>query len=457
MNLYLEYIKECFDLNFHINDDNAKIFHTESNTPIIEKDGNKIVFHLLNYETDENKFVDRYKTFKRVIIPNNFDFTKIFGSRYKINLYSIISRLLNFEGNLTEEIKIVNYKNRLNIENHSIEIGTDKLESLYKTAKEINDKGNNSRNSLINYLINTQTSNFNGAPKKNTTFYNSGDFAFQTFRLNIDNKTSKRDFDKYLNESDIKSLQKLSEKLIKLEVFEPDFIKGLDNYFIKQKLQEIISLGREILDLKSDDIKTSTAKKVSKKISPDKEIKQLESFWQVYFQKYLLHLIFSYRELFPKIKFSVDSEKKYPDFVGINHYWGVDIIEIKHHLLPVLRYDKSHKNYAFSSDLSKAIIQCMNYMDALIQEKMTQKFKTEIFDELDNSVLNKNIHRPTAVIIISSKDRLVKTNKPLSVEELEKINRDFTKLRNSLNNIKILTFDEILDMADNYQSNIFKE
>src|SRR5690606_18269027 len=116
-----------------------------------------------------------------------------------------------------------------------------------------------------------------------------------------------KEFVKYLNESDIKSLQKLSEKLIKLEVFEPDFIKGLDNYFIKQKLQEIISLGREILDLKSDDIKTTTAKKVSKKISPDKEIKQLESFWQVYFQKYLLHLIFSYRELFPKIKFSVDS------------------------------------------------------------------------------------------------------------------------------------------------------
>lgn len=457
MDSYLNYIKENFELNFHINDDNAKILHTETSTPIIEKDGNKIVFHLLSYNSEEVKFVNRYKTLKKIYIPNDFDFNKIFGIRYKINLYSIISRLLNFEGNSTEIIKVVNYKNRLNIDNQSIEIGTDKLEALYKAAKEINGKGNKTRNSLINYLINTQTSNFNGAPKKNTTFYNSGDFAFQTFRLNIDNKNSKKDFDKYLNEIDIKALQNLTEKLIKLEVFEPEFIKGLDNYFIKQKLQEIISLGREILDLKSEDIKTITAQKVSKKISPDKEIKQLESFWQVYFQKYLLHLIFSYRELYPKIKFSVDSEKKYPDFVGINHYWGVDIIEIKHHLLPVLRYDKSHKNYAFSSDLSKAIIQSMNYMDALIQEKMTQKYKTEIFDELDNSVLNKNIHRPTAIIIISSKDRLVKTNKPLSSEEMEKINRDFTKLRNSLNNIKILTFDEILDMADNYQSNIFKE
>lgn len=457
MNLYLDYIKESFELDFQINDENSQIIHTESNRIIVEKDGNKIAFYLLSYNLEEKIFVNRYKSLQKIVIPNNFDFKMLFGSRFKINLYSIIAKLLNFEGNDTQELRVVNYKNRLTISNRIIEIGTDKLESLYKTAKEINDKGNNSRNSLINYLINSQTANFNGAPKKNITFYNSGDFAFQTFRLNIDNKTTKKDFDKYLIDTDIKSLQKLTEKLIKLEVFDADYIKGLDDYFIKQKLQEIILLGREILDLKSEDIKTVIALKVSKKISPDKEIKQLESFWQFYFQKYLLHLIFSYRELYPKIKFTIDTEKKYPDFVGINHYWGVDIIEIKHHLLPVLRYDKSHNNYAFSSDLSKAIIQSMNYMDALVQEKMTQKYKTELFNELDNSILNKNIHRPTAIIIISSKDKLVKTTKKLTDDELEKINRDFTKLRNSLNNIKILTFDEILDMADNYQSNIFKE
>lgn len=457
MEKYFDYLNENLELNFKINDDNSQVLHTESETIFIEKDSNKIVFHLLNYNEENQDFSPKYKNIKRIRIPSNFDFTKILGNKYRLNFYSIISRLLNFEENDIEEITVVNYKNRLKIENQKIEIGTDKLESLYETAKKINDKGNSSRNSLINFLINTQTANFNGAPKKNTTYYNSGDFAFQTRRLNIDIKNSKREFERYLNDTDVKSLQKLTEKLIKLEVFESDFIKGLDNYFIKQKLQEIISLGREILELKSDDIKTIKAQAVSAKLRVGEEIKQLESFWQVYFEKYLLHLIFSYRELYPKVKFTIDAEKKYPDFVGINHYWGVDIIEIKHHLLPVLRYDESHKNYAFSSDLSKAIIQSMNYMDALIQEKINRKYKTEIFDELDNSILNKNIHRPTAIIIISSKDRLVKSKKQISEEELEKINRDFTKLRNSLSNIRILTFDEILDMADNYQTNIFKE
>ena len=457
MEEYLDYIESSFELEFHINDENSQVLHTATNTIIVEKDRNRIVFHLYKYNQEKSEFEYKYKSLKKISIPSGAEFDKILISRYKVNFYPIISGLLNFDNNHTEELKIVNYKNRLKIENEIVEIGTDKLEDLLKTAKEINGKGNNSRSSLVNFLVNSNTANFNGAPKKNTTYYNAGDFAFQTVRLNSDNKSTKKEFEKYLSELDIKSLQKLTEKFIKLEVFETDFIKGLDDYFIKQKLQEIIALGREILSLKSEDIKTAKAKEISEKLRPKEEIKQLENFWQVYFQKYLLHLIFSYRELYPKVKFTIDAEKKYPDFLGINHYWGVDIIEIKHHLLPVLRYDASHKNYAFSSDLSKAIIQSMNYIDALIQEKMTKKYKTELFNELDNSILNKNIHRPTAIIIISSKDKLVKTSKKLTLDDLDKIERDFTKLRNSLNNIKILTFDEILDMADNYQSNIFNK
>lgn len=454
MNRYLDYLKDSFELEFQINDENSRIIHTETNTIIAEKDGNRIIFNLYKFNNDDNTFSFKYKFLKRVSIPSDFDYQKILINRYKITYYSIISGLLNFNENEIEEIKIVNYKNRLKTDDKIIEIGTDKLTELKDASKKINDKGNSTKSSMVSYLINSQLSNFNGIPKKSTTYYNPDDFAFQTTKLNIDNKTNKKDFEKYLSEKDIKALQKLTDKLIKLEVFEPDFIKGLDEYFIKQKLQEIINLGREILSLKSDDITTAKAKEISSKLKEKGQIKQLESFWQIYFEKYLLHLIFSYRELFPKVKFEVDSEKKYPDFLGINHYWGVDIIEIKHHLLPILRYDKSHKNYAFSSDLSKAIIQTMNYMDALIQEKI--KNKTEFYNELEGSVLNKNVHRPRGLIIISSKDKLVNTNKTLTQDDVNKIERDFTKLRNSLNNIQILTFDEILDMADNYQSNIFK-
>lgn len=455
MDRFLDYIKDNFPVDLEISENNDRIVHRETDTIIIEQVNNRIIFHLLDMNNDGN-FRDLYQKLKRISIPCDFDFTKLITRGYKISLYGIVSELLDINRNNTEEIKITSHKRRLIFRNNIIELGLETFEELHQTAEDINKRGKSARNSLMNYLININTERFKGTLKKNKTYYNKGDFAFQTHKLNIDSKT-KKDFERFLDNSDIESLQKLSEKMIKLEVFETDFIKGLDEYFIKQKLQEIISLGREILKLKSEDIKTNKAKEISKKLKENGEIKQLESFWQVYFEKYLLHLIFSYRELIPKVKFNIDNEDKYPDFIGINHYWGVDIIEIKHHLLPVLRYDSSHKNYAFSSYLSNAIIQSMNYMDALIQQKMKETQFRKISDELNNSILNKNIHRPTAIIIISSKDKLIKKNGKISEEELKKIDRDFTKLRNSLNNIKILTFDEILDMADNYQSNIFNQ
>ena len=141
-------------------------------------------------------------------------------------------------------------------------------------------------------------------------------------------------------------------------------------------------------------------------------------------------------------------EKKYPDFIGINHYNGVDVIEIKTHLKNALVYDKSHKNFAFSSELSKAVIQTMNYMDAIIH---TQFKKPGDKEKITNSTHEENLNRPRGIIIISSWDKLVSNMKDKKKEVVE---RDFTKLRNSVHNIEILTFDEILGIADDYIQNI---
>lgn len=312
MNKYIDYFKESFNLEFIINDENSKIIHKESTTTLAEKESNRVIFYLKRF--NENNFINRYTSLKKISIPYNFDYEKILIKNYKITYFSIISGLLNLNENEIEEIKIVNYKNKLAIINKTIEIGTDKFEELIGVSKEIYNKGNSSKSSMVNYLINLNIINFKGKPKRTTTYYNSDDFDFQINKLNLNNKSSKKDFEKYLSKKDIQSLQKLTDKLIKLEVFEPEFIKGLDAYFIKQKLQEIISLGREILSLKSEDISTEKAKEIAKKIKDGGNIRQLESFWQLYFEKYLLHLIFSYRELFPKFQFKIDAERKYPDF-----------------------------------------------------------------------------------------------------------------------------------------------
>ena len=173
----------------------------------------------------------------------------------------------------------------------------------------------------------------------------------------------------------------------------------LNDFFIKERLDEIIKLGNRILKLRSENLNTIQAKGVLKALQTDKRtIRQFENVWQKYFEKYLLYLIFSYQKIYPKIQLNVNLRKKFPDFIGINHYGGVDIIEIKTHLKNALSKDKSHDNYAFSSELSKSIIQTINYMDALVQEKFTN---TTIRDDIKGKILEGNIYRPRGIIIIS--------------------------------------------------------
>jgi hypothetical protein len=318
-------------------------------------------------------------------------------------------------------------------------------------AEIVNRQSNSYKDSVQRYLINDFSRKHLKKEIQKKTTSKAGEFDFLVHRFNIETKKNKKDCLGYVNDLDVKSLQELVSLFIKLDLFNNEFIIRLDNYFIRKKLSKIISLGKDILKLKKDDLTTELGKCLIKRIDPtDKKIKQLETVWQKYFEQYLLYLIFTYKEIYPKIKLNSDAEKKYPDFIGVNHYNGVDIIEIKTHLTPALVWDNSHKNYAFSSELSKAIIQIMNYMDAikarLFKEPADERKITETTNE-------ENLYRPRGIIIISSKSKLVKGIK----RDEKKMERDFTKLRGSLHDIEIITFDEIIDMAEYYKNRIVKD
>jgi hypothetical protein len=221
---------------------------------------------------------------------------------------------------------------------------------------------------------------------------------------------------------------------------------------LKEKLEHIVRLGRKIIGLGSTNLKTEKAISVIKELYRDEvkipKIGQMETLWQKYFEKYLLYIIFTYKQIYSKVELNLVGDKKYPDFLGVNHYNGVDVIEIKTHLKPALVRDSSHDNFAFSSDLSKAIIQTTNYIDA-IKERAFANTSDET--KLVQDTEQENLYRPRGIIIISSKERLVKSQ---SRYEAQKIERDFTKLRNSLGEIEIITFDEVLDIAENYAKKI---
>jgi hypothetical protein len=101
--------------------------------------------------------------------------------------------------------------------------------------------------------------------------------------------------------------------------------------------------------------------------------------------------------------------------------------------------------------MSKAIIQTINYIEGISRENFKNpKDKKELLEDIKEK---ENLYHPRGIIIISSKDKIFKGRKEFDKDRLE---RDFTKLRNSIQNIQILTFDEILDMAERYSDNIKK-
>ncbi|MBI2641030.1 DUF4263 domain-containing protein, partial [Candidatus Roizmanbacteria bacterium] len=268
-------------------------------------------------------------------------------------------------------------------------ISTDKYLEVLNDVVRIERIAKSYRGSTERYLLNELKLTHANHKVGDTTSISKGEFEFLVHRLNLRTKRKKADFDKYLNPDDKSSLQSLFSSLLKHNYFEPDFLRRLNNYFIRENLKDIIALGEKILGLGAGNLATEKAKRVIKLVTNgEKSIGKLEELWQVYFENYLLFLIFSYREIYSKVELKdIEGDKKYPDFIGINHYNGLDVIEIKTHLKRALTYDKSHKNFGFSAELSKAIIQTMNYMDAIIHMRFKnrrerKKITNTIHDEI---------------------------------------------------------------------------
>ncbi len=432
----------------------VSIQNNEKNLLTVE-DEIATLYLLERKESDEGEvtFENSYINLARLQFPTNFDASNVLTRNLKLRHYAKFNEVFDFNNRNIECISITEDIDDYEVSGNIVSINPESILAVIQTYNQIYDEAKVYQGKFVSYKSREYQRAYFGIEKEKKTLSNEGEFTFLIDRFNLTTKRKKTDFLKYLNENDLVSLQDLTLKLIQKEIFGSDFLIKLNDYFIKARLEDIIKLGREILSLKSTDLKTQKAKKVIKKIESDgRKIKQLESVWQKYFEKYLSFLIFSYREIYPKIELTVSVKKKYPDFIGINHYGGVDVIEIKTHLKKALTKDPSHDNYAFSSETSKAIIQTINYMDALIQEKIKKKTMKA---DIKGKILEGNIYRPEGLIIISSYDNLVSSTKQTD-SEFEKVKRDFTKLRNGLNNIRIITFDELLNMAENYKNNIVK-
>lgn len=191
--------------------------------------------------------------------------------------------------------------------------------------------------------------------------------------------------------------------------------------------------------------------KFEKLLARKTDSKVLEKDWQEFFAENILYFNFGYVERFEKERIQGDKSLNVPDFIMLNTFGYLDVIEIKTHLTQLLAYDRGRKNFYWTSEAAKAISQAENYIDSLIkQEDVIIK---NIRDEY--GINNVDAVRPTVYVIASSKECLAGPNTSRFIgKEGKKLQNDFRRVNNSLKNIRFVTYDELLSIFKNIFSKL---
>lgn len=247
-----------------------------------------------------------------------------------------------------------------------------------------------------------------------------------------------------LSKGDRTFIKNFMDEQIKAGAYQLTLSETLPLY--KESIKEIIKIGKELLELTGNKTKLKT---FSKKVFGE-ERKSLESCWQLYFDKYLRILLMNYKEFYPQTVFKpmegYDQETR-PDFLAVDIYNNVDIIEIKTHRAILFRKETGRDSYYPSSELNKSIFQLNKYMDMRMENIDTTKIKDDYTKSL---IENDKIYRPRGILIISSRDHI--TSDATDDELTARLEKEIKKLKTTYSNIDIVLFDELIQNLENYVS-----
>lgn len=173
------------------------------------------------------------------------------------------------------------------------------------------------------------------------------------------------------------------------------------------------------------------AKDLERRIQSDKS----ESTWQDYFKQNILFIQQGYIELVSKANIGVVATS-YPDFFLITHDGYLDILEIKTPFTPLLLEDKSHNNYYWSSDVSKAVAQVENYIEAIMG--IADKVRSAVKDIYG---IDLRVIKPRGIIFAGNSNQF---------RQNKLIQDDFRLLNEGLKNVTVVPYDELLTRLQNY-------
>lgn len=215
----------------------------------------------------------------------------------------------------------------------------------------------------------------------------------------------------------------LSEKDIRAIIdFFPLFIKHYKNSLRgKKKLIGLLNSKEATNVLYLDKIIKEYERKIKAKV-------QNESNWQNFFRAYIQIFNPTYTTIFEKKNISLSGD--FPDFVPIDIYGYLDIYEIKRPNTRLLVLDRSRQNYYWSSEMARAISQVENYIDSAVRLAPAIKESIKKYDNTDVKIV-----KPRGFIIVGTRSQL----------KGGKMEDDFKILSNSMKNIEIILFDDILN------------
>ncbi|MBK8850498.1 MAG: DUF4263 domain-containing protein [Saprospiraceae bacterium] len=164
-----------------------------------------------------------------------------------------------------------------------------------------------------------------------------------------------------------------------------------------------------------------------------------ESAWQDFFNEYIT--LFDNR-YYQKINYKniALGITKYPDLVLVDIYGYLDFYELKKADTKLLEYDKDHKTYYWSKNLSMVVAQVADYLQRARENSIAyakaikEQTATEDFTGIEVSIIN-----PRAIIVAGNSKELNTTQKQ----------NHFKNLRESLKDIEFVLYDELLDRLKN--------
>lgn len=233
-------------------------------------------------------------------------------------------------------------------------------------------------------------------------------------------------------------LRNLNTKLI--QQLTSDDIESLGKFYVEaSKKYSRPDIVRKMIKGLQKNAQLLTLQEVINKYEKLLKDNPAESSWQDFFNEYIT--LFDNR-YYQKINYKniALGITKYPDLVLVDIYGYLDFYELKKADTKLLEYDKDHKTYFWSKQLSMVVSQVADYLQRAREnsigyaKSIKEQTATEDFTGIDVSIIN-----PRAIIVAGTSKELNTTQKQ----------NHFKNLRESLKDIEFVLYDELLDRLKN--------